>query len=151
MKGRPRKSSTKLKLTGAFERNPDRRRQDAKVAEGLPKPPKRMSREARAEWRRVAPPLHEAGILSLVDRALLTTYCEAWSAYRTADKDLAKSGTLYLNPITQTLVVHPTVRILAQERTAMLKAASELGVTPVARARLAQPVERGDTLEELIG
>ncbi|MDP9225839.1 MAG: phage terminase small subunit P27 family, partial [Actinomycetota bacterium] len=41
--------------------------------------PARLSREARAEWKRIAPELERIGLLSNLDRALLTVWCETWA------------------------------------------------------------------------
>jgi phage terminase small subunit len=42
-----------------------------------PTPPTWLDREARAEWRRVTPELERLGLLSHIDRGMLTLYCDA--------------------------------------------------------------------------
>ena len=43
----------------------------------IPRRPSWLSPEAREEWRRLAPELTRLGLLTLLDRAALTIYCDA--------------------------------------------------------------------------
>ncbi|MGE3346066.1 MAG: phage terminase small subunit P27 family [Ramlibacter sp.] len=43
----------------------------------IPTPPKQLGHEARKEWRRITPLLEELGLISGLDRAALTLYCQA--------------------------------------------------------------------------
>jgi P27 family predicted phage terminase small subunit len=74
-----------------------------------------LDREARAEWRRIVPELERLGLLTRVDRAALTCYCQAWSELNDATRVLKRDGKYlhlgengYLSP-------HPA---LAQQRAA---------------------------------
>lgn len=56
----------------------------------IPAPPKTLSKEARAEWERIAPHLASLGLVSQIDRAALTAYCTAWGDYEWAEKRIAE-------------------------------------------------------------
>ncbi len=44
----------------------------------IPAAPKQLSQEARKEWKRITPLLEELGLISGLDRAALTLYCQAF-------------------------------------------------------------------------
>jgi len=46
----------------------------------------------KAEWRRVARLMTDAGVLTQADRGVLTLYCSAWSQWVKAKKELRKKG-----------------------------------------------------------
>jgi P27 family predicted phage terminase small subunit len=56
----------------------------------LPRCPTHLSDAARKEWRRLATPLHDAGILTLADRAALAAYCQAYARWVEAEERLAE-------------------------------------------------------------
>lgn len=45
----------------------------------IPTPPKHLSPTARKEWRRITPILEELGLISGLDVAALTLYCESYA------------------------------------------------------------------------
>ena len=47
----------------------------------IPDCPAHLDGEARAEWKRIAPHLQKLGLVSQIDRAALTGYCDAWGEY----------------------------------------------------------------------
>ena len=62
--------------------NPGRRALD--LSEGVqpevavPYIPRHLSKEARKEWRRITVELEEVGLISRLDRAALSIYCQTW-------------------------------------------------------------------------
>src|SRR5262245_8074150 len=54
--------------------------------------PKGLSPSAKAEWQRLAPELGRLGILTRLDRAAFAGYCEAWSKFDWAVKELERHG-----------------------------------------------------------
>ncbi|GAK71139.1 putative phage terminase small subunit [Agrobacterium rubi TR3 = NBRC 13261] len=98
----------------------------------VPKPPAYLSRDAKAEWKRVAHILtHERKILTEADLAALENYVIAVATMREAHRELQTSG----------LIVNgkrnPVSTILKDSQMLSLRAASELGLTPAARSRAA--------------
>lgn len=56
----------------------------------IPDCPPWLWAEAKKEWKRITPELERYGLISKIDRAALTLYCQAWSEYVWAKKQLAK-------------------------------------------------------------
>jgi len=102
---------------------------------GLPEPPADLSGEARAEWDRVAPELARMGVLSLIDRAALLVYCNAWSAYTVAVETLRTAGPVLKGKDGQ-LVKNPAAQLVRDQADLMLKYGSRFGLNPSDRARL---------------
>jgi len=64
----------------------------------MPQPPSGLSGPARSEWRRMAPKLHEMGILTLIDRAAFAGYCVAYARFVESSQHVRDEGaviTLY--------------------------------------------------------
>lgn len=95
-----------------------------------PTPPAHLSRDGKAEWRRVAPILVERRILTFGDLGILESYATAIGLVREASRHLQTQGIVLENGKR-----NPAAGILTAAQTAALRAASELGLTPVARSR----------------
>jgi P27 family predicted phage terminase small subunit len=98
-------------------------------------------------WWRVAPELHRLGLLTVVDVAPLAAYCVSYAHWRLAEETLGKMAER--DPINSALLVksgdgnlrrNPMVKIANDAARDMLTFASEFGLTPVARSRLAAGV-----------
>jgi P27 family predicted phage terminase small subunit len=120
-----------------------------------PDPPRHVRGLAADEWWRVGPPLWSIGVLRVTDVAVLAAYCVQYARWidaetllaRMADNDPVASG-LLIRSADGTARGNPLERIAARAAESMLRFASELGLTPVARSRLAagingQPPGRG--------
>jgi len=59
----------------------------------LPRCPNHLNDVARKEWRRLATPLHDAGIFTLADRAALAAYCVAYARWARASTGMAVAAT----------------------------------------------------------
>ena len=64
----------------------------------LPRCPAHLNDVARKEWRRLATPLFDAGILTLADRAALAAYCVAYARWVEAEDKLSETPTLLKAP-----------------------------------------------------
>ena len=89
MRGRKPKP-TALKL---LEGNPGRR----PIRGGEPQPPRNqptcpahLSPTAKAEWKRLAQSLNKMGLLTQVDRAVFSAYCQAYGRWVEAERKLAE-------------------------------------------------------------
>lgn len=100
-----------------------------------PRCPAHLSEAARKEWRRLATPLHEAGILTLADRAALAAYCQAWARWVEAEEKLAKTPSLLKTPNGH-VQQSPWLTVANKQMELMGRYMSELGLTPVARSRV---------------
>ncbi len=142
MKGRKPKP-TALKV---LEGNPGKRplnKNEPKPRPEKPTCPKWISKEAKREWKRVAPELHRIGLLTYIDRAALAAYCEAWAEYRKAREMVHKMGEIY--PIkddegnVKYLQQNPYVSIANKALNQIKTFCTEFGMTPSSRGRMQLP------------
>jgi P27 family predicted phage terminase small subunit len=144
MRGRKPKP-TYLKLLNG---NPGKRalnEQEPKPEAALPTPPAELCEDAKLEWERVAPLLHQLGTLCEIDRAALAAYCQAYGRWLKAERAIAimaerdqlTSGLMIKttngNPIQNSLV-----GIANRAMVDMVRYAAEFGMTPSARSRIAK-------------
>lgn len=101
----------------------------------LPRCPPHLDAVAHKEWRRLATPLHEMGVLTLADRAALAAYCQAWSRWVEAEQKLQKGPALIKTP-SGYAQQSPWLTIANKQLELMARYMGELGLTPSARARL---------------
>jgi len=146
----PTPKPTVLKILAG---NPGKR----KLNDSEPKPlviklnaPRYLNDLARAEWRRIMPELCRLGLFSLVDRASLAAYCQAYGDWLEAEEMLEQDGKVlttdkgyrYLNPWW-------SVRCKSLEL--MDKFGSRFGFDPSSRTRLkVEANEKGMTLAEML-
>lgn len=101
----------------------------------LPRCPPHLSPVAQKEWRRLATPLHEAGLLTLADRAALAAYCQAYARWVEAEEHLARTPTLIKAP-SGYVQQSPWLTVANKQLELMGRYMAELGLTPSARTRL---------------
>lgn len=99
-----------------------------------PNPPTWMSREAKAEWRRVVPGLQRLDLLKEEDRAVLAAYCETWSTFMDATRTVQREG-LTIDAKQGTLP-HPAVAIARNAGRELRAFAGQFGLTPSAEMAL---------------
>ena len=107
-----------------------------------PKAPTWLSREAAAEWRRVAPELSRLDLLKESDRAALSAYCESWSTFVAASRQVHKEG-LTIEAAQGTLP-HPAVAIARNAQREVRAWAAHFGLTPSTEQALARRPDDGD-------
>jgi len=105
----------------------------------VPMPPSYLSKDAKAEWRKVAPVLVERGVLTVADMAALANYCIAAGMMVRLDRQLQIDGDVLPNGKR-----NPASTALMQAMQQMLRAAGELGLTPAARSRAVIAPGAGD-------
>jgi len=98
--------------------------------------PRHLGKEAKAEWKRLAKMLSEAGTLTRADRAVMAGYCEAWGLYVKASADVQKYGAVLISPKSKMPFCSPYVSILSMALKQMNTFAAELGLTPSSRSRV---------------
>jgi len=104
----------------------------------VPRVPRSLTGEAAAEWRRQAPRLHAAGILTSADVASLAVYCLAWQAVVDAAAEYERLG----RPLTALQgdppreVEHPVAAILRGRQSQLSRLATAMGITPASRGRV---------------
>jgi P27 family predicted phage terminase small subunit len=85
--------------------------------------------------------LARAGVLSEVDRGVLTAYVTAWSFMQEAAAKIKKDGGVVMVGRDKLPVKHPGWQIYREANRTMLAAAQQLYLTPVTRLRI--PVAPG--------
>ena len=113
-------------------------------------PPSHLDLYAVEEWNRVADGLNVMGILSEIDQSALAAYCMAYSRWRKAEEELAKLeqkggaiAALVQKTVSGNWIQQPLIGIANKAAGDMVRYASEFGMTPSARARLAVDPGRG--------
>lgn len=106
-----------------------------------PKPPTWLSREAKAEWKRVVPGLQRLDILKEEDRAVLAAYCETWATFVHATRVVAVEGLTIVAK--QGMLPHPAVAIARNAGRELRTFAGQFGLTPVAEMALGRQADDG--------
>lgn len=60
----------------------------------IPGCPKHLMPEARKEWKRIGPELERYGLISKIDRAALSLYCQAWARLVWAEEQLQRAAAI---------------------------------------------------------
>jgi P27 family predicted phage terminase small subunit len=110
----------------------------------IPKAPPFLIGIARQEWRRIAPQCFALGLLTDLDVSALAAYCQAYGRWVTAElraaemaeRDELTSG-LMIKTTNGNAIQNPLVGVARRAAADMVRYASEFGLTPSARARLA--------------
>lgn len=110
-----------------------------------PEPPAVLSEAAREEWGRVAKVLARFNMLTVLDRAALAAYCEAYAMWTEAVTAIRRYGTIVKSPSGYP-IQSPYVAIANRQAEIMLRIASEFGFTPASRSRISAPAYPGPTL-----
>jgi P27 family predicted phage terminase small subunit len=132
----------------ARQRSPSSK--DIPVApDALPRCPAHLTDVARKEWRRLAKPLYDMGVLSVTDRAALAAYCQAWARWVEAEEHLQKGPPLVKTP-SGYVQQSPWLTVANKQLELMARYMAELGLTPSARARLRLPDQGGSADRPLI-
>ncbi len=117
--------------------NPSKRRlpkHDLKPTTGTSCPAS-LSPGARREWKRIAPVLTKIGILTELDRASLSCYCEAVNDLEWCAKTIAREGRV-IRAGNKTRIPHPAVQIKRQAMQKIREFSAEFGMTPSSRTRI---------------
>lgn len=108
------------------------------VARGRPPCPQWLTAEAHAEWKRIIAAFARIpDALSVVDRAALAIYCEAWATWHHAEQKLREEG--HVIETEKGPKRNPWAMIANEAKATLLRVASEFGLTAVARTRLGRP------------
>lgn len=92
-------------------------------------PPSWLGKEAKREWRRVAPILNARQTVTSGDLGILESYCTAIGMMRDAQRLLNRDGLVLKGK------KHPAIGTQNAAQTTARLAANELGLTPVSRSR----------------
>ncbi|MFD9107153.1 phage terminase small subunit P27 family [Streptomyces bottropensis] len=115
-----------------------------------PNPPTWLSPEAKAEWRRVAPGLTRLDLLKEEDRAMLSAYCETWSVFARASREVTKQG-LTVMQVTyrgeariEKPVANPAVAVARNAGRELRGFAAQFGLSPATEQALSRGADDGN-------
>jgi P27 family predicted phage terminase small subunit len=86
--------------------------------------------------------LHEAGLLSEIDGAALTTYCLTWARLMDAEEKLRTIGAVVKTP-NGWLAHSPYLAIATKATEQLVRILVEFGMTPSSRSRIHVPSKPG--------
>ncbi len=122
---RNRTPSNILELRGAFDKNPQRRREEPKVENELGPPPDHFDDDRKAAWAEVADMAPE-GVLTKSDRLAVEMLADLLVRYRASMKPGGEKFT-------------------SADRRDMLAVLARFGMTSADRTRVAAPKEKEET------
>jgi len=117
----------------------------------VPSPPGHLDRIGKNEWRRVSKQLHQAGLLTKIDRAALLAYCTCYSTWVNAQEQVKKHGVL-IKAQSGFPMQSPYLQIANKAMIEMRKWLVEFGMTPSSRSRVdaKKSEEKKDPLKEFL-
>ena len=127
---------------------------------GVPQRPPDLSGEAAVEWDRIAPRLLKLNLLSELDRAALSVYCQSWADWLDACANLRKYNPVIV--INQTvaasgkksggqMATSPYVALRDKAYRNMCSGLAQFGLSPADRERLTvDPKERATRLRKFV-
>jgi len=117
--------------------------------DALPRCPAHLSPVARKEWRRLAKPLHDMGILTIADRGAFAAYCQAWARWVEAEEQLGKTPALLKTP-SGYVQQSPWLSVANKQLELMGRYMAELGITPASRSRVASIASTRDEAQTVM-
>ena len=136
MQGRKPKPTTQKRLEG----NPGKRplnEDEPEPSVGLPDCPDHLIGEAREEWYRIGKQMVAEKRMAVIYKAALAAYCQSWARWVEAEKQVQEFGTVIKSPKGY-LIQSPYLPIANKAWEHMMKALSELGISPTSQARVAK-------------
>ena len=147
-RGPKRTPTATLKLRGS--RLAAGRADNARVKAALPSMPRWLGTHAKTEWKRVAKPLRDAGILTELDRTALALYCCAVDDFLTCREIIAHDGSI-LTSAKGGRYQHPAVGMMTNAWSRVLKGGAEFGLSPTSRPSIyAVTTPPPDRLDEFL-
>ena len=98
--------------------------------------PNWLETEAKKEWRRLAPVLISAGILTSADAVPFAGYCQAYARWREAEEQVSRLGMVYKEKDTERVRPNPYIAIARASFAEVKSLAAEFGLTPANRTAI---------------
>ena len=136
MRRGPSPKPTAMKIAAG---NPGKRplpENEPEVEPALMDAPEHLSAAAKEEWARVSPKLFAARIVTELDRATLTGYCEAWGNYVAASLQVQKYGAVLLSVQSKSPYISPYLNVMTIALKHMNSFGMEMGMTPASRTKV---------------
>lgn len=107
-------------------------------AEAKLRPPKELSKAARAEWRRIVRLYRQLDqeVINDLDLNLLSAYCESVAVYKAAEAKYETEPLARFDYDSMKWIENPYLKIMDNASRQIMKAAEQLCLSPVGRARM---------------
>lgn len=102
--------------------------------------PPHLNEPAKVEWRRLAQHLYKLGMLTVIDRAALAAYCQAWGDWVEAEQHLETDGRVLVTDKGYNYI-NPWVSVRNNAVMQMDKFGSKFGYTPSDRSKIRADAE----------
>jgi len=150
----PARKPTKLKLLEGNRGHQRLNRREPEPTEGIPTRPEWLLPEAKREWRRVTVELSRLGLLTLVDRSALASYCQWWARYIEYDKVLTEKGSVMQIETNAGGIYEqqrPEFSLAIKSFEKAMSLSARFGFDPSSRSRIMVPQRTGaDELDALL-
>jgi P27 family predicted phage terminase small subunit len=103
--------------------------------EGVPDCPTHLNEAGQEEWYRLVDALVEMRVVTMVDRAVLAAYCQAYGRWVEAEEKLKETPVLIRTP-SGYVQQSPWLTISNRQMELMGRYMAELGLTPASRSRI---------------
>lgn len=145
LRGPAPKPTALKKLDGSEIRKPELTQQaKPERPTRAPAPPVWMSKAGKKQWRRIARPLLDCGLLTEIDLLALAMLCETYATYQDARLAIVQEGLLVAGG-TGASKKNPAATVMETARKDLLTMMREFGMTPAARSRIRiEPDEEDD-------
>ena len=146
---RPR-TSTELKLvSGTYRRDRSAPKTILTRLERMPKAPKRLSAEARKQWRRLAHAAKETGAMTASDLIAFELLCRTLATAIEAEEIIAEEGAT-ITAGGGGRKAHPALAMMATARAQAAALLAQFALTPRGRAAIAPaPASKGNRFKGL--
>ena len=126
----------------------NKRRNEPKPKRGIPTPPKHLTKDEKADFRRFAKMLDTMGVMTEADAAMLSRYCRTFTRWMDAERFITENGTTYPKHDATGKVIgfgeFPQVQQADRAATHLLKIEVQFGLSPASRPKLAALANRDD-------
>ena len=149
----PAPKPTAIKVS---EGNPGKRRlnlaDEPEFEATIPKIPSHIDKEAKKEWRRIAPMLLRNRVLTEADYMALANLCQAWATLIRLQGLLNDAPSLLVKTPSGYVLQTPLFSMIGKQMALVNRLCQEFGLTPSSRSRVktAQDKSDGEDLMEIL-
>lgn len=134
-------------LNGNPSKKPPEELEDIPGLDGEPPQPLWVKAAVREHWEMLKEHLDQMGLLARSDMALMASYCQTMVRWEQAEEEIHDRGILVTSP-TGEEKKNPAITVAEKCQELLLRIGNELGLSPVARARLKNPGKKKGKEEE---